>query len=142
MGSRGRLSTVAQMTPKVVSVKRPDAPKELSAEQKVEWDAIVGRLPPDWFPRESHPTLMQYCRLIIRARRVAKQIDEMEEDKDSWSANGYRQLVRNETSISRMIVSLGSRLRLHPINQRAKDYDKKKPPVFESNPWDDEKDDE
>ena len=37
---------------------------------RIEWCAVVNRMPADWFPRETHGMLVQYCRLIVGARRL------------------------------------------------------------------------
>ncbi len=75
MGTRGRKSqadfSVVSIAPRI---GRPAAPDELTAEQAEEWRAVVGRLPADWFSREHHALLAEYCRHTGRARFVAKTI--------------------------------------------------------------------
>ena len=72
---RGRKSLEARSVANVVAMnaaspfmKRPTAPKELSKEQKVEWDAIVDQMPEDWLTPETWPVLTNLCRHIIYAR--------------------------------------------------------------------------
>jgi hypothetical protein len=37
-------------------------------------------MPADWFPRETHCLLTQYCRHVITARRIAHLLAEMDAD--------------------------------------------------------------
>ena len=77
MGTRGRAS-VAQIETRgaVTLVNRPDAPLDLTPEETAEWVEIAEAMPADWFTRETHGLLKQYCRHIIAARRVAQLIDQ------------------------------------------------------------------
>jgi hypothetical protein len=50
----------------------------LTDEQATEWWAVVNRLPADWFPRETHALLIQYCRHVVSARRVAQLLTQAE----------------------------------------------------------------
>lgn len=117
MNKRGRKST-AQMT--VVSIesaiKHPEPPNELTEEMKLEWKAVVNRLPPDWFSRETHSLLTQYCRHILAARRVAQLIEHIEKSED-FNYQDYDQLLRMQERESRNISSLATRMR---ITQQAK----------------------
>ena len=58
MGSRGRKS-VAQLIVAngVETMRRPVPLDELTDEQAAEWRAVVGRMPSDWFARETYPFL-------------------------------------------------------------------------------------
>ena len=59
----------------VTAIARPAAPLDLTPEESIEWEAIVGAMPAEWFPRETWPLLTQYCRHTVTARRVAQLID-------------------------------------------------------------------
>ena len=81
MGTRGRkssaeLSILTMST--VETIMRPDAPYDLTDEQADEWRAVVNRMPADWFPRETHGMLTQYCRHVVAARRVAQLVAQAE----------------------------------------------------------------
>jgi hypothetical protein len=41
---------------------------DLTEDQAAEWRAVVDRLPNDWFPRETHGMLAQFCRHVCTAR--------------------------------------------------------------------------
>jgi hypothetical protein len=56
----------------VLGNERPAPPDELTEEEAEEWRAIASRMPHDWFTRENHPLLCEYCRHIVsRTCRVA-----------------------------------------------------------------------
>jgi hypothetical protein len=103
MRQRGRKSA-ASLT--VISasgieqVRRPDPPAELTDEQGAEWRAVVGCLPADWLPRETHQLLAQYCRHVVGARRVAQLIEQAEADGE-LDVDAYAQLLRMQDAEGR-----------------------------------------
>ena len=60
--------------------RRPEPPDELSEEETVEWKAVVDRLPPEWFPKETHQVLVAYCRHVVRGRMVARWIKSFRDE--------------------------------------------------------------
>jgi hypothetical protein len=136
MGIRGRTSAAALSViqgGQISALKRPDPPPELTDEQAEEWLAIVGRLCAEWFPRETHGMLAQYCRHVVAARRVAQLVAEMEAGK-SLDVEAYDRLLKMQEREGRAISSLATRMRLSQQTQ----YDKsKKRPIIENMPWDD-----
>lgn len=72
---RKSLASLAVAPVGVTTLERPSAPLDLTPEESDEWVAIVGAMPAEWFPRETHPLLRQYVRHTISARRVAQMID-------------------------------------------------------------------
>jgi hypothetical protein len=114
MGARGRKSaaSLAVIGPGgIQTVRRPDPPADLTVEQAKEWRAVVNRLPAEWFPRETHGLLAQYCRHVIRARRLAQAI-EVAEGRDEFDFKEWRDLLRAEEEQSRAIASLATKMRL------------------------------
>jgi len=73
-----RKSAASLSVLEVVSVRRPDPPADLTAEQAEEWRAVVARMPVDWFGRETHQLLAQYSRHVARARALARQVDALD----------------------------------------------------------------
>jgi len=70
------------VVPSIIEViDRSRPPRELTAEQAVEWVALVERMSADWFPRETHGMLTQYCRHVVAVRRVAQLIAKAEKAK-------------------------------------------------------------
>jgi hypothetical protein len=91
MGTRGRKSAASlsvSLASPVETIARPDAPYDLTDEQIAEWWAVVNRMPADWFPRETHAMLAQYCRHVVNARRVA-QLIAAHEASDPLDLDGY-----------------------------------------------------
>jgi hypothetical protein len=114
MRQRGRKSAASLTVVSSSSVEtlhRPDPPEELTEEQAAEWRAVVGCLPADWFPRETHQLLVQYCRHVVSARRVAQLIEQAEAD-DGLDIDAYAQLLRMQDLEGRAMSSLATRMRL------------------------------
>lgn len=114
MSKRGRASAasleVVAASP-VHTIQRPDAPYDLTDEQSQEWWAVVNRMPADWFPRETHGMLAQYCRHVVAARRVAQLIDQAEKEP-SLDVENYDRLLKMQEREGRAISSLATRMRI------------------------------
>jgi len=110
MGQRGRKSVASLTTAPTVAFlpARPDPPADLSAAEAQEWAAIVHRLPADWFPRETHGLLAQYCRHIVAGRRVAKLIEGVADD----DVPALARLLRIQVAQSMAIAGLSGKMRL------------------------------
>ena len=114
MTKRGRPSAASLelAVPGVIeTIERPDAPYDLTDEQSAEWWAIVNRLPSDWFPRETHSVLAQYCRHVVAARRVAKLIEDAEKG-DEIDVDLLDKLYKMQEREGRAISSLATRMRI------------------------------
>lgn len=113
MKQRGRVSAAAlEVASPVTRDQRPDAPYDLTDEQTEEWWAVVNRLPSDWFPRETHGMLAQYCRHVVAARRVAQLIADHEKDADGFNVEVYDRLLKMQEREGRAISSLATRMRI------------------------------
>ncbi len=125
MGTRGRKSAAQlAIAPQVVEIiPRPVAPGDLTDEQASEWDAVVSRMPADWFPRETHGMLTAYCRHVVAARRVAAMIEALvelvEPDEDEspgaavlGTAKMMGHLLIMQEREGRAMSSLATRMRL------------------------------
>lgn len=134
ISSRGRKSAaeLAIIGPSgVETIRRPETPDDLSDEQAEEWRAVVNRMPADWFPRETHGLLIQYCRHVIAARRIAELIVEIEKS-DTLDVGEYDRLLKMQEREGRAISSLATRMR---ISQHST-YDKsKKKPIESPRNW-------
>ena len=133
MGTRGKASAASLEIAKVSSievVQRPDAPYDLTDEQTEEWWAIVNRLPADWFPRETHGVLSQYCRHVVAARRIAQLVAA--EEAGDLDLDRYDQLLRMQEREGRALSSLATRLR---ITQQATLSAKSRKPSAVKKPW-------
>lgn len=134
MKTRGRTSAAALAVTtvgKIETVARPDAPYDLTDEQSDEWWAIVNRMPADWFPRETHGMLSQYCRHVVSARRVAQLIEQAMQ-AEAFDVDAYNQLLIMQEREGRALSSLATRMRL----SQQTTYDKsKKKPASGKKPW-------
>lgn len=133
MTQRGRKSA-ASLSVNVASIEtipRPDAPYDLTDEQAEEWWAVVNRMPAEWFPRETHGLLAQYCRHVVAARRVAQLVGACEAERDLDIAR-YDTLLKMQEREGRALSSLATRMRLS--QQTTFDKEKKKPNQV-TKPW-------
>ena len=135
MKKRGRQSAASMeitVPAQIETVSRPDAPYDLTDEQSQEWWAVVNRMPADWFPRETHGMLAQYCRHVVSARRVAQLIANAEKAKKLDLAE-YDQLLKMQEREGRALSSLATRMR---ISQQAtvRAENARKPDLVD-NPW-------
>lgn len=133
MGTRGPKSAASLeiARPNVEAIQRPDAPYDLTDEQTEEWWAVVNRLPADWFPRETHAVLSQYCRHVVAARRVAQLVNDCESE-DEIDLAKYDALLRMQEREGRALSSLATRLRL---TQQATVSPKAKKPATSKRLW-------
>ena len=118
MRQRGRPSTASMMA--VMPGDRPAPPDELQPDEAIEWRKIVDRLPPEWFPVETHPLLIQLCRHICTARHVAAQLRKLEADPALLVPKvfeTYRKFVRMQDQSSGLICLLSVKLRLSKSSQ-------------------------
>ena len=134
MDQRGRKSAASLAVVgagAIDAVSRPEAPHDLTKEQAAEWREIVDRMPAEWFPRETHGLLAQYCRHLVAARRVG-QLVAMAEAADDFDVDEYDKLLKMQEREGRAISSLATRMRL--TQQTTYDKSKKKPAVSKR-PW-------
>ena len=109
MAQRGRKSKEQLAIASVVELNpRPEPLEELNAAQAEEWVAVVSRLPADWFPRETHQLLAQYCRHVVMAKNVAMLIDAW----DGVDVGELDRLAKMQEREGRAISSLATRMRL------------------------------
>lgn len=118
----------------VSEVRRAAPPEDLTDEQKQEWLAVVNRMPADWFPRETHAMLAQFCRHVISARRVANLLDRMEKAPEAFDIREYEAMLRMQAREGSAMSSLATRMRM--TQQSTYDESKKKPVQGETlRPW-------
>src|SRR4051794_27281548 len=77
MGERGRKSASGLAITPAANAFRPRPPDYLTEVQAAEWKAVVARMPPNWFGRESHGLLIAYCPHFANAKLVAEQLDAL-----------------------------------------------------------------
>lgn len=139
MTKRGRKSAaslaIRPVTP-VEKTPRPTPPSELSDEEADEWRAIVDRLPADWFARETHVLLVQYCRHIIAARRVSQLIAAIQESAsvEDFDFKAYHDALKMQQRESAILASLATKMRIS--QQSTYDKSRKKGEGGKAKPWD------
>jgi chaperone required for assembly of F1-ATPase len=116
MDKRGRKSAaeLSVIKPSSISaITRPVPPKELTNEQKQEWLAVTNRMPADWFPRETHAMLSQYCRHVVSAHRIAMLIEKVVSGDypDEW-LHDWDRLLKMQEREGRALSLLATRLRM------------------------------
>jgi hypothetical protein len=115
MAKRGRPSAaaleIAPAAQMLETIERPDAPYDLTDEQAQEWWAVVNRLPADWFPRETQPLLADYCRHVVKSRRIAQLVQDAESatEIDVPLLDKLYKMAERE---SRAITSLATKMRI------------------------------
>lgn len=132
MSERGKLSLAALETNPVTAIDRPRPPEALTPEQRAEWLDVVNRLPADWFPRETHAVLAQYCRHVVNSRRVGQMIENLLA-ADNYSLEDYERLLKMQEREGRALSSLATRMRL--TQQSTYDVKKKKGAAISDKPW-------
>lgn len=113
---RGRKSAAELSVVGLAEVERetrPDAPYDLTDEQAEEWRGVVEAMPADWFPREVHGLLTQYCRHIVAGRRIAQLVAACEAGSDGGlDLEEYDKLLKMQEREGRAASSLATRLRI------------------------------
>lgn len=113
MGTRGRESKTALSVIGVAGievVERPKPPAELTAEQRVEWMALVNAHAADRFPRGQHSMLAAHCRHTVALRKVGHLISECEKGERPFDLDEYDRLLKMQERESRCLASLAVRL--------------------------------
>jgi hypothetical protein len=108
MGARGRKSTAAvSVSSPVTTIRRPDAPLDLTEQETDVWRETVEAMPADWFPRETWPLLRQWCRHTMTARRVAQLIDAecAREELDMAALDKLHQMQLRETAALKALAA-------------------------------------
>ena len=116
----------------ITAIHRPGPPSELTEEQAYEWLKVTNRMPADWFPEETHALLVQYCRHIVDARRIAQLIEVALKAKP-FVVRDYKDLLKMQDVESAKISTLATRMRIS--QQSTLDRERKKPPVPARPPW-------
>lgn len=131
MEKRGRKSAAELAIVSPIEVDpRPAAPSDLTDEQAAEWDACVSRMSATHFSRENQALLLQYCRHVVSAKRVAQMIEDHEQGELDLDA--YDKLLKMQEREGRAISSLATRMRL---TQQSRFDPKKKITKKVRGPW-------
>jgi hypothetical protein len=133
---RGRKS-LAAVGGAVALIERPDAPLDLTPEETDVWHDTVEALPADWFPRETHPLLVQWCRHTVASRRVSQLIDAAY-SRDEVDVGELKDLLRMQAQETAALKAMASAMRISQqasYSHRSADTAKSKR-VTVTRPWD------
>ena len=112
MGTRGKVSSAQlEVQGTVALIRRPDAPLDLTPEETSEWIEVANAMPADWFTRETHGLLKQYCRHIIAARRVSQLIDQ-EMARDDMEVSALDKLLTMQARETSAIKAMAASMRV------------------------------
>ena len=131
MGDRGRTSSAEFAVVPIEKTERALPPVDLTTDQQNEWNAIVDRLPADWFPRESLALLTQYVRHQDASNKVAQLISSVEK-QGTVDVDEYDKLLKMQEREGRAMSSLATRMRM---TQQSTYDPKKKKGKGTDRPW-------
>jgi phage terminase small subunit len=118
MWQRGPIS-IENLSSPVITARRPDPPDHLDEADAEEWRAIVGRMPADWFPRETRPILTELCQLTVIARMFNEDV-KAHRERCRASARIDKEMLRllsMRSKLAYLIASLSHKLRLTNIKR-------------------------
>lgn len=142
MQKRGRKSAASlsvATVARIETIERPNCPHDLNDEESEVWFTVVNRLPADWFPAETHPLLIQYCRTVVQSRRVAELIEKATSDIDpdtkepTLSVAGYDRLLKMQARQSATVAMLATKMRIS--QQATTNHRGNKKQVSPKKPW-------
>jgi hypothetical protein len=91
-------------------------------------------MPAEWFPRETHALLANYCRHQISIRRVSVLMDRLMAEPE-LNSREYERLLRMRTNESRVVMSLATKMRLTQKSEYDQNRRKKDDYVPLESPW-------
>lgn len=142
MQKRGRKSAASleiATASRIETIARPTCPHDLNDEESEIWFTVVNRLPADWFPAETHPLLIQYCRTVVQSRRVAELIEKATSDLDpetkepTLSVAGYDRLLKMQARQSATLAMLATKMRIS--QQATTNHRGNKKQISPKKPW-------
>ena len=114
-----RQSLTTKMTPLAVEVvkERPKAPDHLTDKQKAVWKTVVDRLPPDWFPAETHDMLALYCEHAVSVSKLGEMVNEYEsydasQLTDPETSKQYKLTLAMRKNESASMMQIATKLRM------------------------------
>jgi len=135
---RGRKSAAALTVVPINArdmVRRPEPLPELTPAQAEVWRSVVDSLPADWFGRETHALLAQFCRHVVCARRVSELIEQWEKGTgQEITILDYDRLLRLQEMEGRALSSLATRMRI--TQQATVKHEQARKPSLARKPWD------
>ena len=129
-------------TPLAVEVvkERPTAPDHLTDKQKAVWKTVVDRLPPDWFPAETHDMLALYCEHAVSVSKLGEMVNEYEtydasQLTDPETSKQYKLTLAMRKNESMSMMQLATKLRITLQSTRTPNKSKEVGNTPASMPW-------
>lgn len=113
----GRKSPAALAVAPVIELKQiPKPPAHLVSEQAEIWRMVMASSAGNFIQPEAYPVLAEYCRAVINADQIAKQLDNF---SPSWAEDDdglkrWDKLQAMQDRAARRVASLAVKLRLPP----------------------------
>jgi hypothetical protein len=95
----------------VEGVQRPEPPSSLRKADAKIWREVVDRMPANWFPRETHGLLMQYCRHESTLGYIDKVVAKLQRSSNP-DLSEIRKMLRERRLESKMVATLATKMRL------------------------------
>jgi hypothetical protein len=112
MLQRGRKSAEARSVEELAADgPRPEPPSALGQDEAKIWREIVGRMPANWFPRETHALLMQYCRHEATLVWIDKITTKLKRAAKPNTVE-LRKMLRERRLESKTIAMLATKMRI------------------------------
>ena len=100
---------------------RPGAPYHLTDEAAEVWEATVQRMPANWFPAETWPTLAAYCSHAVTFRKLAAEVGRFEREpgwmRDDEGCKRFDLLTRMREREGRAMIACARSLRIAKSSQ-------------------------
>lgn len=90
--------------------ERPAAPDFLSEPESCVWQETVATKPAEWFQRDSHPMLAQYCKAVVLHRSLSEKLDRI--DIAEAEPKDLEKLVSMVCKVSSLSAALATKMRL------------------------------
>jgi len=141
---RGRKSVAAEAADTALNViqmpEKPKAPEGLSERQQKTWDSVVGAHEQGWLSEDQKPILVQYCRHIAAAWRIAQIIQVLQgrigKGEDYLDLLGpYNKLLAAQERESRAIIAAARTLRITNQSRYQNTNSKIRPEESDDYPW-------
>lgn len=142
MSKRGRPSAASQevavIDGAVALIERPEPPLHLTPDEEIEWTAVVSSLPANWFPRETHPLLEQYCRHSVTARRLGEMMDQAFA-RPELELSEVKEITAMQSKMTASMKALAASMRISQqstYQPQAANTSKRKNATTVKRPWD------
>jgi hypothetical protein len=142
MTKRGRKSASDVAVIPLVSNLPPEPPYSLQSDEAAEvWREVVSAMPSGWFPPETLELLATYCRHVVTARFLSREVDRYQFDwlKIEGGIERLNKLTAMRERESRAMMSAARALRLTNQSRFRPDAAasaRQKPSAGSHRPWD------